>query len=89
MIWVTLFVLLKSDLDVHQNHLFGSFRCDQIRNSHSYEYGHSVVLLKSRFNVQPTHLSLLMESSCLAPAQDVTKFISVGDINLLTLCFAR
>jgi len=53
-ILVTLVVLLKSDLDVQQPHIWGgfverklvlsfSFRCDQIQERNCYEYGHTLL----------------------------------------------
>jgi hypothetical protein len=43
-------------------------------NSKFYDFGHTVVLLKSNLCVQQTHLSLGNNSLCLAPALGVTKF---------------
>ncbi len=41
---------------------------------------HFVVLLKLGLDVQQTRLSLLIKSSCLAPALGVAKFIIVTDM---------
>ena len=57
--WVTLFVLLKSDLDVQRIHLRGrfveqklmvssSFRCYQIHNCHRLDFGHTLLCYLSR-----------------------------------------
>ncbi len=58
---------VNSHLDVQQTHIRGryveqklmlssNFRCDQIHNCHWYDFGHTVVLLKSDLDVQQTHL---------------------------------
>ncbi len=85
--WVTLSVLLKSDLDVKQAHLRGGlvdkkfmlscrFRCDQIQQSLPWIESHFVALLKSDLDIQQTQFSLLIISSYLALALSVTKFKS-------------
>jgi hypothetical protein len=42
-----------------------SFRCDQIGNNQCYEFGHTVVLLKSDLDVQQTYHTVVLLKSDL------------------------
>ncbi len=60
-------MLLKSDLDAKQTHLWGrfveqklalssSFRCDQIYKIRRYDFGHTLLCYLSQTYVKQTHL---------------------------------
>ncbi len=88
-------MLLKSDLDIQQTHLY---LFDQ-RTSLASDLGSAkviifiakhfitVVLLKSDLVVQQSHLWFVAKSSGLAPTLGVPKNIIVRDMSLVSFCF--
>ncbi len=67
-----------------------SFRCYQMHICHRYDFGHTLLCYLSwtwMFNKPTSGASLLIKSSCLAPASGVTKCIFVTEMILVTHLF--